>query len=364
MRKTITRAFCVLGLAGAITLMTVAEAAAIFGGQAAAPHAYSFMVSLDIKIEGQTYVCGCSLIAEQWVLTAAHCLYGVADPGDIQVFAGSDDVWDGDRIAAAQFWMHDGFNMDLIEYDIALIRLSRPPKPGTSVSTIKLSTDPHRYADLPPDNDPTSADGQRELLRATHRDVRVAGWGMLGPAKETASADALQVLQFRIANSRYCEARWEMSILGTLRGKLAAFGLSPAALLDLMNTVLASAPHALPAGTLCASSSVDMFGDPVGSGIMGELFAKGPVFPNDGGDATSLWRAIQQLSIESEAGDCPGDSGGPVFSTEPDGSYLQVGLVSFGIETETAECGSTLVPPVYTSVAAYDGWIRSIMSGR
>lgn len=363
MLGTIARAFRILGFAGTLTLMTVTQASAIFGGQTAAPRAFPFMVSLYLKTSEGTALCGGSLIAEQWVLTAAHCVHGVANPGDIQVFAGSGKIWDGDPIPAAQFWVHEGFNMELIDYDIALIRLSRPPKPGTSVATIKLSTDPQRYADLRLGNDPTTPEGQRELFRATHRDVRVAGWGMLGPAKHTDTAESLQVLQFRITNSRYCEARWELTILQRLHAKFAAFGLSPVALLDLMSTVRASSPHAMPTGTLCASSSVDMFGDPAGTGIMGEILAKGPVLSGSG-DLTELWRAAEGLELLSEPGDCPGDSGGPVFSSEPDGSFVQVALVSFGAETESAECGSTLAPSVYTSVAAYDAWIRSIMSGR
>jgi hypothetical protein len=364
MLKAIMRALCVAGLAGATALAGMGQAVAISGGRPAAPRAYSFMVSLKIEKEGLSYQCGGTLIGERWVLTAGHCLHGVAKAEDIHVYAGSDLRRGGDSIVADGFWVHEGFDMKLIDYDIALIRLSRPPKPGTSVSIIKLSTDPHRYADLPPGNDPTSAEGVRELFRATHRDVKVAGWGMLAPSKHSDLADSLQVLDFRIANSRYCNARWVLSILHTLQARLTSFGLSAPAVRDIMDTVGAAAPRALPAGSVCASSLVDMFGDPVGSGILGEFFAKGPIFPSDGGDPATLLRALNTLGIESEAGDCPGDSGGPVFATEPDGSTVQVGVVSYGISTSTVDCGSTLAPSVYTSVAAYDGWIRSIMSGR
>lgn len=57
---------------------------------------------------------------------------------------------------------------------------------------------------------------------------------------------------------------------------------------------------------------------------------------------------------EQEGGEdtCQGDSGGPLFVEEDDGSFVQVGVVSFGVG-----CGVAGYPGVYASVAHHLPWI-------
>ncbi|XP_034474139.1 lectizyme [Drosophila innubila] len=53
-------------------------------------------------------------------------------------------------------------------------------------------------------------------------------------------------------------------------------------------------------------------------------------------------------------GACNGDSGGPLVNRRSDGTYQQVGIVSWGY----TPCASTKYPSVYTSTASYFGWIN------
>ena len=65
----------------------------IVGGQEATPGEWPWQVAL-VQSGGDTYLgqfCGGSLIAADWVLTAAHCVDNDA-PGDIDVVAGIHDL--------------------------------------------------------------------------------------------------------------------------------------------------------------------------------------------------------------------------------------------------------------------------------
>ena len=288
-------------------------------------------------------------------------LAGVQSPNDVHVFIGSDKRWDGDQILASQFWVHPGFN-DLMDNDIALIHMARPPRAGLIVSPIKLSTDPKRHEDLPPGNDPTTPQGAEAAINSIHRDVKVAGWGVTSPTKTNAHAsDTLQVIDLRVASHQYCEIRWTLPRLSQLQNKLTSFGLSDQLVIDLMNVVMTGAPRVVPDGTLCASSLVDMFGDPLGTGLIGTMFGSGPEYVKKVWLPDNLRLAIQQIPMTTDPGDCPGDSGGPIFEINSDGNFLQVAIVSFGVGSDTIECGSAAAPSVYTSVAAFDAWIRSVM---
>lgn len=58
-------------------------------------------------------------------------------------------------------------------------------------------------------------------------------------------------------------------------------------------------------------------------------------------------------------GVCFGDSGGPLFMRHSDGSFVQVGITSYGDE----QCANPQTPDVYARVATYEEWIQGVTGG-
>jgi trypsin len=96
----------------------------IVGGEKTDIRDHPWQVALDIKIDGQRYLCGGSIIADRWVLTAAHCFKRSTTAGEVRAKAGVTDynkqgVWtDVQRIR-----IHDHYNSKTHEHDIALVKL-------------------------------------------------------------------------------------------------------------------------------------------------------------------------------------------------------------------------------------------------
>ncbi|XP_031560478.1 A disintegrin and metalloproteinase with thrombospondin motifs adt-1-like isoform X2 [Actinia tenebrosa] len=109
----------------------------IVGGSVANTRDWPWQTGLKRGSEKRIY-CGGSLIDREWVLTAAHCIYGL-DPSRtgcvkpdprLRVVLGEFDVNNRDGhevdIDVAQMCMHPNYDHRTLDYDIALLRLARP----------------------------------------------------------------------------------------------------------------------------------------------------------------------------------------------------------------------------------------------
>ena len=113
----------------------------VMGGDFVESGKYPYHAALLL---GRSYHCGGSIISKTFILTAAHCTYGIL-PCQMHVRVGAIDLrtHDGVSVNAKDFIQHPQYIKNLHDYDYSLIRLSQPLKLGSAnINKIELSTAP------------------------------------------------------------------------------------------------------------------------------------------------------------------------------------------------------------------------------
>ncbi|XP_068161888.1 chymotrypsin-like protease CTRL-1 [Antennarius striatus] len=166
----------------------------ILGGTNATAGAWPWQASIHLVPFGM-HVCGGTLINDQWVLTAAHCLT-VNIPNAYIVYLGRDtqDGPNPNEVAfiAAEIIVHPDFNDTLFQNDIALIRLSSAVNFTNFIRPICLASDTSQFFNGTP--------------------CWATGWGRLSENMNLPGSFPLQEIQIPVVGNNLCSCIYNNSV--------------------------------------------------------------------------------------------------------------------------------------------------------
>ena len=160
----------------------------IVGGHEARPGEWPWQVFIRVSHGGRSWGCGGSVVASQWVLTAAHCVEDrgrIVSPSSVRVLAGTQNLRKGGwRRDVTVVRSHERYRKK--ENDIALLKLSRP----AGVQPVEIP-DAARVADI-----------AVEGAGAT-----VTGWGRLREGQQ-GGPDRLMEVKLPVVGEQACRAAY------------------------------------------------------------------------------------------------------------------------------------------------------------
>ncbi len=183
----------------------------IVGGTAATMAEFPYQV----LVLADGYICGGSLIANQYVLTAAHC--SVDDFGDpysankFRVYVGLQNIgslaknnlnpYFQQRLVSAVA-VHPSYDPDSYDFDVAVLRLNAAVTPSVGVKVVKLATTAASF----------------NPLYTASKMATVSGWGTTESGGEV--SNVLRKVQVPMVSQRACNTYYD----GGITGRMACAG--------------------------------------------------------------------------------------------------------------------------------------------
>uniref|UniRef100_A0ABM5EMD4 Transmembrane protease serine 9 isoform X3 n=1 Tax=Pogona vitticeps TaxID=103695 RepID=A0ABM5EMD4_9SAUR len=117
----------------------------IVGGSGAARGEWPWQVSLWLR--RKEHKCGAVVIAERWLLSAAHCFDRYSNPKLWVAVLGTPSLsgLDGQVETVARILRHPFYNAYTLDYDMALLELASPLRYSRAVKPICLPDGTHRF---------------------------------------------------------------------------------------------------------------------------------------------------------------------------------------------------------------------------
>ena len=139
--KNVFSSFCLFISLCVLSTVSAAQPK-IVGGNKAVPNGYPFMVSVEYQ-DDNTQFCGASLITENKILTAAHCITddnGLIINDKIQVRLGTNVLKNGSGtvISVKTISKHPLYNPDTVDYDVAILTLKTSVSLSNNINVINL----------------------------------------------------------------------------------------------------------------------------------------------------------------------------------------------------------------------------------
>lgn len=156
------RTFCILTVANLVAFTECVLEGKIVGGENAniTDFPYSALLAIKCKIENRieegSWTCGASIVNQELLLTAAHCLFECLPNSWVLVSVGHVHMNKGYKNTVCSFLVHEEFNYYTERNDIAMVKLKNALSFNSSVSRVALMKHP-------PYNEK----------------AKVAGWGMI-----------------------------------------------------------------------------------------------------------------------------------------------------------------------------------------
>lgn len=191
---------------GVAPLNTLPRDTRIVGGDNATAGSWPWQASVHFKIAG-IHICGGTLINDQWILTAAHCIISNS-PGEWTIYLGRETQSGPNahevKRSVSQVTVHPNYNDTLYNNDIALMKLSSPVSFTDYIRPICLASSSSQFY--------------------TSTSCWATGWGKLNKNDSLSGSYPLQEVQVPVIGNKQCSCNYKLVKDATITDSMICAG--------------------------------------------------------------------------------------------------------------------------------------------